>query len=120
MLKDDLYQILNLEHADNIVTSGLSLNLTHPIFTGHYPGQPVLPGACMLEIVKEVLSAALEKPVSLHKATQVKFLKMIDPREHAVLSLVIKLTKDETGLKAIATLSAGSFPVLKFQGIFKD
>ena len=58
----------------------LVLNATHPIFTGHFPGQPVVPGACQLQMVEELLSHALGSEYRLVKADQLKFLTPIDPR----------------------------------------
>ncbi|MEJ0079486.1 MAG: hypothetical protein WDM78_00620 [Puia sp.] len=34
------------------------------IFSGHFPGQPVLPGVCMMEMVAEVLGVYLKKLIS--------------------------------------------------------
>ncbi|WDF55017.1 hypothetical protein [Mucilaginibacter sp. KACC 22063] len=119
MLKGNLYQISDLQFQHGIVNATIRLDAGHEIFKGHYPAHPVLPGACMLEMIKEVLSDALVKPLMMHKATQIKFLKMIDPRENRELKLEIKLSEDEGAYKANATLIVAGSAALKFQGVFK-
>jgi 3-hydroxymyristoyl/3-hydroxydecanoyl-(acyl carrier protein) dehydratase len=59
----------------------LRINWGHPIFEGHFPGRPVVPGACLLQIVKELVSMALDSEVRLTRADQIKFISMIGPDE---------------------------------------
>lgn len=118
MLKGNLYQISDLQFQDGIVGATIRLDAVHEIFKGHYPAHPVLPGACMLEMIKEVLSDAFGKPLII-KATQIKFLKMIDPRESGEIKLEIKLSDDEGAYKANATLIVAGSAALKFQGVFQ-
>ena len=55
MLKDSLYRILNISGENNAIEAIIELDEHHDIFKGHFPGQPVLPGVCMLQITKEIL-----------------------------------------------------------------
>jgi 3-hydroxyacyl-[acyl-carrier-protein] dehydratase len=57
----------------------LRINWGHPIFEGHFPGRPVVPGACLLQIVKELVSMAIGSEVRLTRADQIKFISMIGP-----------------------------------------
>ncbi|MFQ7386709.1 MAG: hypothetical protein ACLRM8_02525 [Alistipes sp.] len=34
------------------------LDASHPVYRGHFPGHPVLPGVCTLQLVGSVWSAA--------------------------------------------------------------
>lgn len=76
---DDLFIADRLTHTDGIIKADLSINPGSPIFKGHFPGQPVVPGACILQIVKEVLESALGYSVQLKKAGNLKFVGMIEP-----------------------------------------
>jgi 3-hydroxyacyl-[acyl-carrier-protein] dehydratase len=120
MLRGDLYTLENFSQSDGSATATLFLNSSHPIFDGHYPGQPVLPGACILQIVKEVLSLAIKADVILAIANNLKFLSMIDPA--SMPSLAFKLTYqevDEQFLKVNATLHFEERICFKFQGSFR-
>ena len=79
MLKDDLYVILGLEHTRQVINATIQLDATHTIFAGHFPGQPVLPGVCMMQMVREVLETALGKRLRLVKAANIKFIALVTP-----------------------------------------
>ena len=54
MLLDNFYTILSSEQPDE--TSGtvlLELNPDHAIYQGHFPAHPVVPGVCLLQLIKE-------------------------------------------------------------------
>ena len=57
------------------------LNASCAIYEGHFPGQPVAPGACQVQIIKECAERALQRPVRLKQIKQCKFLKTIIPAE---------------------------------------
>jgi len=46
-------------------------------FDGHFPGEPVFPGAAQLQFVGEVLERALGRPVRLTRIKRVKFTERI-------------------------------------------
>lgn len=118
MLKDHFYHILNLTHADNAVMASLQLNVEHPIFSGHFPGQPVVPGACMLQMVKEILAEALPGNHQLKKATNLKFIAPVDPNMVDEQELKLTYKPTEEGLQVCASLLANGVVSFKMQGVF--
>ncbi|WP_300602561.1 3-hydroxyacyl-ACP dehydratase [Niabella sp.] len=89
MLKNELYTITAFENNSGSVAADIRLNTAHPIFDGHFPGQPVLPGVCMMQIVKELAEDATGKKLFLGEAAQCKFLSMVDPEKTPELTVVI-------------------------------
>ena len=120
MLKIRLYSVIAIAHNGCNITAEFILNKDDNIFDGHFPGQPVLPGACMLQILKEVLEEALNKKIRLEKADQMKFLALIDPVVSNDLQLDISYTSTEGNLKVNATMSNSSGPCFKFRGSFNS
>jgi len=118
MVADEIFSIESLIHSDNVIKAGLSVNAVSPIFEGHFPGQPVVPGACMLQILKDVLESALGYSIQLKKGDNLKFVGMIEPmRTNAiVLELTYKLI--ETEMSVNAKLVDGDSVCFKFQGTF--
>ena len=55
------------------------------VFKGHFPGQPVVPGVCMMYIVKDLLEQEFAAPILLQTASQVKFLQLITPETQPVM-----------------------------------
>lgn len=85
-----LYTITALEQSENQITGTLRIDAAHPVFQGHFPGSPVLPGVVQLEMVKTVLSKAFEKPFALKEMSTCKFLEVLNPVETPELTIHIQ------------------------------
>lgn len=120
-LTTDIFQIVNSELSEGQILATLSINHESEILNGHFPGQPVVPGACMLQLVKDVLEDVLQKPIQLLKAAQLKFITMLVPDDERLISIDITYQVLENGeLKVAAKLTAGDSVCFKFQGSFKE
>jgi len=120
MLKDDFFTISSIQKENNSFKIMLELNAMHKIFEGHFPGQPVVPGACMLQMVKEVTEIILIKKIQLTKADNIKFLLLINPNEHKALLMTLTCNISEDGIANVsANLSNGSSVCFKFSGSFQ-
>lgn len=51
----------------------------HPVFAGHFPGHPIVPGVVLLDRVMQLAQAALGGPVAGWRVSQVKFLSPCGP-----------------------------------------
>ncbi|HYM93874.1 MAG TPA: 3-hydroxyacyl-ACP dehydratase [Chitinophagaceae bacterium] len=119
MLKDTLFNIILSDHQEGIINATLELNKRNKIFKGHFPGEPVLPGACMLQMVKEVLETTLNIPLRLKKADQIKFLGLIDPGINNILKLDITYrSADDNNVSVTASFTAQKEICFKFRGTF--
>ncbi|MBO9617758.1 MAG: 3-hydroxyacyl-ACP dehydratase [Niabella sp.] len=96
MLNNDLYTIDVFEDQGGVISCTLQLNATHKIFEGHFPGQPVLPGVCMMQIIKELTEKATGKKLFLNEAAQCKFLSMVDPVKIPTLIAAISYQQPDT------------------------
>ena len=61
MLNDNLYRTDSFSYQEEKIEAEISIDVHHKIFEGHFPGQPVLPGVCMIQIVKELVEKAMTK-----------------------------------------------------------
>lgn len=113
----DLYTITNLEQAPNQITGTLLIDAAHPVFQGHFPGAPVLPGVVQLEMVKAVLSKALEKPFALKEMSTCKFLEVLNPAETPELTIQLQI-KGEELLDVAATGRQGEKTYFKARASF--
>src|SRR5882724_2412406 len=105
MLKDDFFYIQSVNDDHGVISATLEINPSHKIFEGHFPGQPVVPGVCMMEMVKEVTETVTGREMFLQKADTIKFLSVIDPNINRNVQVRIKYTDEENKLIAFeATL----------------
>ena len=61
-------------------------NTNHPIFAGHFPGHPVVPGACLVQIAQELLSDALQQPVRFTAVRNLKFRQAVTPEQEVTFT----------------------------------
>ena len=101
MLMNDFYTCHEMQQGDNEITCRLVFNADHSIFKGHFPGQPVVPGVCMMEIVKELLQYKINKPLRLGKADNVKFLQLIVPGIEPGIKITWKENENGYSVNAI-------------------
>jgi 3-hydroxyacyl-[acyl-carrier-protein] dehydratase len=91
----------------------------HPVYKGHFPEIPIAPGVCLTQVIKEILSAQLQKPLVMVAADNIKFLVLIDPRQHSSFELNFQLSEDNHGLSASCSYVNGTTTFLKFKGKFR-
>jgi 3-hydroxyacyl-[acyl-carrier-protein] dehydratase len=118
MIKEPLFKILATDHQDNTIHAVLDIDRDNKILEGHFPGQPVVPGACMLQLVKDTLADTLNKSIRLLKADNIKFLSLIDPGTMQSLQLEITYQQNENDIQVTANLNAGEVVCMKLQGVF--
>ena len=118
MLKNDLFTITDLRREENIIKANIGLNAAHPIFGGHFPGQPVLPGVCMMQMVKEVAGDHLNKKIKLVSATDLKFLVAVLPDQINSIQMELKINLEGENINVDAKLLDKEQVLFKFKGVF--
>ncbi len=77
----------------------VELNKSHDIFKGHFPDQPVLPGVCMMQMIREILETFFQEKLQLLKADDIRFSAMVDPTKDAQLTIQTHFNRTENELK---------------------
>ncbi|MDF0718977.1 3-hydroxyacyl-ACP dehydratase [Kaistella sp. PBT33-4] len=97
----------------------ITLDPAHQIFSGHFPGNPVAPGVCMMQIVKDVTERILERKLFLTSANNVKFMAIINPDATPVLKLDLDIKSDGEQVKVKNVTSFGETIALKMSVNYK-
>ncbi|WP_462264938.1 ApeI family dehydratase [Mucilaginibacter sp.] len=119
MLNGSFYHIPKLKSSEGKIQADVSFDPQHPIFKGHYPGQPIVPGACLLQLVRDVLQTALRQELQLIKADYLKFMVPVIPKTGQVLSMQITYTSTPEQLLKVAASLSGESIYFKFQGLYR-
>lgn len=116
----DFYTLESSEKAENgSFIANISLNKNHNIFKGHFPGNPVTPGVCMMQIVKELTEEFTGKKLFLKSASNVKFMAIINPFETPDLTLQLDIKESEEEIKVKNVTSFGETIALKMSVNYK-
>ena len=119
MLQGDFFEIHNLQTAGFDIKADLVINAAHKIFEGHFPGHPVVPGVCMMQMVKEIMEHVFKKKTNLVSAVDIKFLAIINPEENTNIQAALKYKMEENGNMTVwASLFKDDRIYFKFKGVF--
>ena len=120
MLLNDFFKITEIANAAEGFTATVELNPAHPVFDGHFPGNPIVPGVCLVEMVKETLAHYLKRDLALMNSDNIKFLSIVNPLENNILKIDFKTrTLDEGIFQTKVIMYNGEEICLKFDGKFK-
>lgn len=120
MLLEGLYEIQDFEFQEPHINATIKLNKDHRIFEGHFPGHPVLPGVCVIQIIKELTEKSLNKDLMLSVASNVKFMSVINPEKNNIIAFQIELSPTEEGVKIKNTVRFEETLALKLSATFKS
>lgn len=117
-----IFKIKQLKSEVNDHTVEVELNTNHRIFEGHFPEQPVLPGACMIDIIKRCISTILGSPYRYVSIGEFKFMSLILPDKdmHLLLKLNISLEKEGGAYSVKGAVLSNEEMKLKFKTKMKQ
>lgn len=120
MLLKDFYIINSLENIDGQrYVANIKLNKEHEVFSGHFPGNPVTPGVCMMQIIKELTQEAVNAQLTMKSASNIKFMALINPEVNPELKLELDITlADDNTIKVKNTSYFDDTVVLKLSCIY--
>ena len=94
-MSQPFYKVTSWSATEAGAESELLLDKDHPLFQGHFPGLPILPGACMVQLTHHLADKFLEKKTTFVRASQVKFMAMVNPLNFPVLKSSLKFTQTD-------------------------
>jgi 3-hydroxyacyl-[acyl-carrier-protein] dehydratase len=115
---EPVFKIISTERTEDSIVTILEIDADSDILKGHFPDQPVVPGACMLQTVKEILEDNFKASLRLVKADNIKFLNLIEPQV-GNLTLTINHQLIDEQLKITVNLSSADSICMKFKGTFE-
>lgn len=121
MLLQDFYIVdkINAINEGKFVAT-IILNKDHAIFKGHFPGNPVTPGVCMMQIIKEITESILNVSLTMVSTSNVKFMALINPEVNAKLTLDLEISENEASeIKVKNTTTFDETVALKLSNTYK-
>ena len=121
MVLKDFYKVLSEEKiTDSKYTITILVNEKHDVFKGHFPGNPIMPGVCMIQIIKELTEKITESTLMIQTLSNVKFMALINPEATPELRLEIDIVTTEDDLvKVKNTTYFNDTIALKLSNVYK-
>lgn len=118
-LLDSLYRIENEEIAPSKAIYTIVLDASHPIYAGHFPGNPITPGVVILQIISELAERALGRTLQVKEFVNVKYLNVLSPVEHPNVQVELALAEAAPEVKVKAAILADGAPMSKVSAIYE-
>ncbi|HAF28780.1 MAG TPA: 3-hydroxyacyl-ACP dehydratase [Bacteroidales bacterium] len=122
MLLEDFYTIVELDSSDKEnIKAIIDLNKEHEVYEGHFPGNPIVPGVCLTQLIKEVMENVEGTELIMVYADNIKFMAMVNPEVNSRLQIDLKVKYDtEQNLIKVNSVTHFNDQVFyKFKGNFK-
>jgi 3-hydroxyacyl-[acyl-carrier-protein] dehydratase len=119
MLKDNFYALTTINIQASTANITMQLNEKHAIYDGHFPGQPIVPGACLMQMVKEIIELIMDSKLQMLRADELKFLMPVNPVNDNILQGSINyIIDDKNQINIVANFSQNSNICFKCKAAF--
>ena len=106
MLLKDFYKVISIENsAENKYLALIHINAEHEVFKGHFPGNPIMPGVCMMQIIKELTEEISKNSLFMQSLSNVKFMALINPFNTPELRLELDISMTDTDLVKVKNVT---------------
>ena len=79
MFYQDLFIIDSQKIEEGHAVFTITLNPQHKIYKGHFPGDGITPGVCILQIASDLFSIIQQQNFVISSMKSVKFMQLIRP-----------------------------------------
>ena len=117
-LMNDFYSIVDESSCDGTYKCQLKMNAQHGLYKVHFPGNPVTPGVCLVQMATEILERKYDKKLQLSEAVNIKFRKTVGPDDEPTF-VINKAVFDDDQLKTSVTFEDSEDQYVKMSLIYK-
>jgi 3-hydroxyacyl-[acyl-carrier-protein] dehydratase len=120
MLLNSFFKILDIQESEKY-TINIELNPRHEVYKGHFPGNPIAPGVCLTQMVKETVEHITKKNLQMVTGDNLKFMAILNPENtpHVTMTLAIK-TKENGDLQADSNVTSGETNFFSIKASYKE
>ena len=115
-LINDFYHIVATDDSEGKYVCKVKMNAAHNIYSVHFPGNPVTPGVCLVQMVAEMLEQKYSKRFVLSTAVNIKFKRLVSPNDEPSF-VFSKIVTEDGLLKTIVSIEdeQGQFVKMSLQ-----
>lgn len=116
LLKDKYYQIIDSKNEGNATRFRIRLLPGCSVYQGHFPGEPVCPGACNIEVIKECCTILYGCPLRISYIKQCRLTAVATPEACPELDVIIQMQAQDGGFVVKAKISDRTKKYVEFKG----
>ena len=120
-LKDTYYKLISYNNDGETDLFEIDLLADHPVYDGHFPGMPVSPGVCNMQMINDCASLAVRKNLIIENISVCRLSAVMSPVDNP--KVYIKIKNDKTAddsYKINATIEDDVTVFMTFKGELKE
>jgi len=119
MLVDDIYTIKDKRITPAGFDVDVSFDETNAIYKAHFPGNPITPGVCLIEVLKQLIESQFTVKLFMKTVRNIKFLQVVIPDSNKTVTYKISsnINEDRT-ITATVTIENNEVCFAKISTIY--
>ena len=112
MLVEDFYTVTGRFTDAPAEVFRVRLRPDSRVYEGHFPGHPISPGVCTMQLLRECAEEVAGRPLRMTEVLLARFLRLVTPETLPEADARILLRPDGTGWLLEAALLDGGVPCM--------
>lgn len=104
---EGFYTVVEKRRTEKGFEAKIALNCEHLIYKAHFPGNPITPGVCLMQICQELVAEYCGKLLYMIAAKNIKFLNVLNPLDYSEVVFTAECQEMEAGMKALVNIHDG-------------
>lgn len=120
MIDETFYKVVDKKVVEQLHHSyDVEFNVEHVIFQAHFPDNPIVPGVCSLEIMRQFAQTMLGGEIRIPAVKNIKFVSLMTPAKGKIFTFDMQLLqKAENQYGAKVSISEGETMLVKASVVF--
>ena len=116
LLENRFYKILSKDTSGMEGAFRVAILPDCNVYDGHFPGDPVCPGVCNIETIKECAMVLLDKPLRIKTIKQCRLTAIATPAVCPEVMVTVNATESGEGYTVTATIADEKQTYMQFKG----
>ncbi|MBO7506704.1 MAG: hydroxymyristoyl-ACP dehydratase [Paludibacteraceae bacterium] len=82
----------------------ITLNPDHQVYQGHFPGDPICPGVCSIQMIRECAEISMGKRLTISAISQCRFSELLTPAKNK--ELLLRMTLNDKGDGTVGVIAS--------------
>lgn len=104
MLLDRYFSIKEGKKNESCSEFLITLNPDHQVYQGHFPGDPICPGVCSIQMIRECAEISMEKRLTISAISQCRFSELLTPAKNK--ELLLRMTLNDKGDGTVGVIAS--------------
>jgi 3-hydroxyacyl-[acyl-carrier-protein] dehydratase len=94
---DPFFQIADMELGESSLQATVYFPTEHPLYAGHFPERPVVPGVCVLQVCRDLIAKSDARVLRIAAIASVKYMIPLIPSAEMGYGLSLSWKQQEDG-----------------------